>query len=227
MGTTLKNCKWYFILLNSVLLVGIILLLNYGKSVSFITLNAYHPFLLNVFFINFTFVGDGIFALCLISIYLFYFKKKKEGIAYLYAFLFSGIVVQIIKNLVDAPRPRLFFEAGQYLHFIDGVSLANYSSFPSGHTATAFAIATVFILFHQGIYSQLFVLLTAILVGYSRIYLAQHFLLDVMIGAVIGSVTGLIAFILVKHSKRIGKSIKTMHQFSPQQMSAPSSIQPV
>jgi hypothetical protein len=43
--------------------------------------------------------------------------------------------VQIIKNLVNAPRPRLFFEAGQYLYFIDGISLANHSSFPSGDDA--------------------------------------------------------------------------------------------
>ncbi len=227
MSTNLRNCKWYFISLNGILLAGVLLLLMYGKSVSFITLNAYHPFLLNVFFINFTFIGDGIFALCLIALYLFYFKRKKEGVAYLYAFLFSGIVVQIIKNLVDAPRPRLFFEAGQYLHFIDGVSLANHSSFPSGHTATVFAIATVFVLFHQGIYTQLLVLLTAILVGYSRIYLAQHFLLDVMIGAVIGSAAGLMAFVLVKNSKKIGRSIKSMHQLSTQQVSPPSSIQPI
>lgn len=105
------------------------------------------------------------------------------------SFLFSGIVVQGIKNFVFAPRPRLFFEQGQYLHFLDGVSMANYASFPSGHTATVFALATVYAIYTHSKLKQLFYLWLAVLVGYSRIYLAQHFLLDVIIGAIIGTAT--------------------------------------
>jgi len=224
--SVLRQNKMYFTGLLFVLLISTLFLLINGKTTAFISLNSYHPFLLNVFFINYTFIGDGIFALCLIAAMFFYYKRKKQGFALLYSFLISGLVVQIIKNLVDSPRPKLFFEAGQYLNFIDGVSLANNSSFPSGHTATAFAIATVMVLMMKDKTSQLLILIAAVLAGYSRIYLAQHFLLDVMIGAAIGSTSGVLSFYLAKNLKGIKKSIKKMHSL-PDHTSSPGAVQPV
>ena len=50
---------------------------------------------------------------------------------------------------------------------------------------------------------QLFILIAAILVGYSRIYLAQHFLLDVLIGALIGSGSGILAVYLSPKYKKL------------------------
>jgi membrane-associated phospholipid phosphatase len=202
----------YFAGLLLVLFTATLMLIIDGKVASFVSLNAYHPFLLNVFFINYTFMGDGIFALCIVGL-LFYYKKKQHAITMLYAFLISGIVVQVIKNLVGSPRPKLFFEAGQYLHFIDGVSLANNSSFPSGHTATAFGIATVLVLMLKNKTWQPHILISAVLVGYSRIYLAQHFLLDVMIGAIIGCTSGIAAFYLAKNIKAIKPSVKRWRLF--------------
>ncbi|MEO6546661.1 MAG: phosphatase PAP2 family protein [Ferruginibacter sp.] len=199
----LRTCNWYFSGLLTLLIVSSFLLLVYGKSTSFIYLNSYHPFLLNVFFINYTFIGDGIFAVCVIALFLFYFKKKQSGIALLSSFLISGLTAQVMKNLFNSPRPRLFFEAGQYLYFIDGVTLSNNASFPSGHTATAFAIATVLALMIKNKNQQLLILTAAALVGYSRIYLAQHFLLDVMIGAVIGSTSGILSLYLAVKMKDI------------------------
>ena len=225
--TALSQNKIYFIGLFIVLFAAIIFLALNGKEAAFISLNSYHPFLLNVFFINYTFMGDGIFALCLTAAILFYFKRKQQGLALLYSFLISGIVVQLIKNLVTSPRPKLFFEAGQYLHFIDGVSLSNNSSFPSGHTATAFAIATVMVVMMKNKSWQLLILIATVLVGYSRIYLAQHFLLDIIIGAMIGSASGVLSVYLAKNIKGIKRSIKKMHRLSPNTSSSPSAIQPV
>ena len=121
-------------------------------------------------------------------------------------------MVQLIKNLVNAPRPRLFFEPGQYLYFVDQVSLANNSSFPSGHTATAFAIATVFIIMIKNKKWQLPILAAAVLVGYSRIYLAQHFLMDVLIGAIIGIASGLLAVSVSMNIKSIRISFRKMQR---------------
>lgn len=207
-----RNKSFFFISLLFFLLAGTVLLIFAGKSATFISLNSYHPFWLNVFFINYTFIGDGIFALCLIAVVSFYFKKRPEGISLLVAFLLSGFIVQLLKNLISSPRPKLFFEPGQYLFFLDGVSLSNNSSFPSGHTATAFAIATVLILCVKNRNWQLPILCSAILVGYSRIYLAQHFLIDVLIGALIGSLSGVIAVYAVRNFKRIKAGFKKMHQ---------------
>jgi membrane-associated phospholipid phosphatase len=215
-----KN-KIYFTGLISILLSSAVFLIFNGKTAAFISLNSYHPFLLNVFFINYTFIGDGIFALCLIAAMFFYLKKKQQGFALLYSFLISGIAVQIIKNLTDSPRPKLFFEAGQYLHFIDGVTLANNSSFPSGHTATAFAIATVMVLMMKNKSWQLFILISAILVGYSRIYLAQHFLIDIIIGSLTGSLSGIVSVYLIKNSRGIKGAVKKWHRINNIQPAAP------
>ena len=199
-----------------------------GKEAAFISLNSYHPFFLNVFFINYTFMGDGIFAICLIAAMFFYFKRKKMAVALLSSFLISGIASQLLKNMVSSPRPKLYFEAGTYLNFIDGVTLTGNSGFPSGHTATAFAIATVLALMIKNKKWQLLILPAAALVGYSRIYLAQHFLLDVLIGAAIGSSSGILAVYLAKNVKVIKRSIKKMHRLSPPAAaSSPSAIQPV
>lgn len=147
----------------------------------------------------------------------------------LISFIISGLAAQIIKNLVNSPRPKLYFEAGQYLHFIDGVNLANNSSFPSGHTATAFAIATVVVLMISNKKGQLFIVLAAALVGYSRIYLAQHFLLDVIIGAIIGCTSGVMAVYLAMNFKAIRSSISKIQLFknNRRQLRSPSSVQPV
>jgi membrane-associated phospholipid phosphatase len=201
-----KNCTWFFGGLIILVIASAVLLLAAGKTGSFISLNGYHPFIMNVFFINYTFVGDGIFAFCLIG-FCFYQKKRQTAITLLVSFLLSGIIVQVIKNAVIAPRPKVFFEPGQYLYFIDSISRTGFSSFPSGHTATAFAIATVLVLMIKNKKWQLQVLIAAALVGYSRIYLAQHFLIDVIIGAAIGSLTGIASLYLVLNINGIRQTI--------------------
>ncbi len=189
-----------------IILAGSMLLLGIdGKSQAFILLNTYHSFFLDNFFIYYTYLGDGIFALCLTALLFFYFKKKQMALALLLSFSISGLVAQTIKNLIAAPRPRLFFESNEYAHFINGVSLANNSSFPSGHTTSAFAVATVLALMIKDKRWQIFLLLIASIVGYSRIYLAQHFLLDVIIGAIIGTGAGAFAVYLANTITSIKK----------------------
>lgn len=225
----LINCRWYFLGLFLFVATSVLLLIIYGKTTCFISLNSYHPYWLNVFFINYTFMGDGIFAIVLFALIYFYFKRKQQGFMLLLSFIISGLAVQLIKNFINAPRPKLFFEAGQYLHFVDGVSLANNSSFPSGHTATAFAIATVLVLMMSNKNKQLLILLAALLVGYSRIYLAQHFLLDVIIGAVIGTASGVMSVYFAFNFNQISHSVGKMQYLKNNklQIKPPATIQPI
>ena len=217
--------KIYCIGLLTILFSASLFLVFSGKEAAFISLNSYHPFFLNVFFINYTCMGDGIFALCLIAVMLFYFKRKKMAIALLSSFLISGIASQFLKNMVNSPRPKVYFEAGTYLNFIDGVTLTGNSGFPSGHTATAFAIATVMALMIKNKKWQLLILPAAALVGYSRIYLAQHFLLDVIAGAILGSLSGVLAFYLATSRINIKSIFKKMYPVSAEPASSPAVIQ--
>jgi membrane-associated phospholipid phosphatase len=219
--------KIYFTCLLALLASGVLFLVLNGKEAVFLSLNSYHPFFLNVFFINYTFMGDGIFAFFLIGLMFFYFKRKQCAFALLYSFLISGLIAQVIKNLVNAPRPKLYFEAGTYLNFIDGVTLTGNSGFPSGHTATAFAIATVLALMMKNKKWHLLILPAATLVGYSRIYLAQHFLLDVIAGALLGSIAGVLAFYIAQNRVNIKIAFKKMHRISSPAQSPATGIQTV
>ena len=197
----IKKKLSYFIVLSTILLCGVFWLLVSGKGTCFLILNAYHSFWLDQFFIRYTYVGDGIFSIVLSILYLIWFRANKTGWMLLYSFLLSGLIAQVFKNLYPSPRPKLFFDNTHILSFIDGVTLSNSSSFPSGHTTTAFAVATVLVLVLKNAKWQLGILLIALGVGYSRIYLGQHFLGDVLAGMFIGTVSGFVCVWGVDNNK--------------------------
>jgi membrane-associated phospholipid phosphatase len=184
------------------MIAGILLLLVDGKTMSFISLNSYHSFWLNVFFLYYTFVGNGVFALCLSAFCFFLLKKRHLALTLIAAFLSSGILAQIIKHIFNSPRPKSYFGTTEQEYFIKGIDFAYNNSFPSGHTATAFAVATVLVLYMKNKKFQVPVLFAAFLVGFSRIYLGQHFLLDVLVGASIGVVCGIGCTYLIKHTEK-------------------------
>jgi membrane-associated phospholipid phosphatase len=169
------------------LAAGFVLFFVKGKAGSFLLLNNWHSSLADEFFIQYTNFGDGIFAV-LFSLFLFFvLKKRKAGFVMLIAYASTGIVAQIIKPLVESPRPETYFFPQRFSFFIDDVIHTGHSSFPSGHTVTAFALAAVLSYYAgKNTVLQLLFLLFAISVGYSRIYLSQHFLIDVLAGSFIG-----------------------------------------
>jgi undecaprenyl-diphosphatase len=76
-----------------------------------------------------------------------------------------------------------------------GVRIADHS-FPSGHTASSFAAATVLSTFYPNAAPLVFTL--AGLVGVSRVHLGHHFPSDVTAGALIGVGTGTFTAWLLK-----------------------------
>ena len=95
------------------------------------------------------------------------------------------------------PRPKWFFTYGsepRELHYVPGVENWLYDSFPSGHTTVAFAFFFSIALCMKNTKLAALFFLAAIAVGYSRIYLSQHFLLDVFFGSIIGTIGTLVVF---------------------------------
>ena len=179
---------WFTICFLLFLLLSSSILFIADSAEAFLLLNSYHNYALDVFLNLYTFVGNGLFS---IGVWAYLLWKKKFLLAkqVITAFLLSGIIVQIIKHLVFAPRPKLFLSASAYNHFIDGVTLSGNSAFPSGHTASAFALATVLALSAQNVRRSLIYLLAAIIAAYSRLYLGHHFITDIIIGALLGVAT--------------------------------------
>jgi len=166
--------------------VGLIFLLAKGKTSTFIFLNPFHQSLLDVFFINFTYLGDGIFAVAVIVL-LMVLRRWSQAWQILTAFLLSALLAQIFKNVFSMRRPWEVFEHGEKdAYFIDGVTRRGFSSFPSGHSTTVFTLATMLAIFEKNKKTNVLYLFAAVAVGYSRIYLGQHFLTDVLMGSFLG-----------------------------------------
>jgi membrane-associated phospholipid phosphatase len=109
-------------------------------------------------------------------------------------YLFSGIISQVLKRTIQAPRPHAIISHGEYPYFIDGITHSGMTSFPSGHTTSVFALAILLALNTRDKRISLIYLITAIITGYSRIYLGQHFLADVVAGALIGVLSALLIY---------------------------------
>lgn len=195
-----KHCPLFFAVLVSILMIGLISCALTSKLTSFNFLNFYHRPFLDVFFSYYTFIGDGLMCLLTIIVLLF-LKRKKLSLALLLAFLGSGLIVQILKKLLHEPRPSLYFDqiGFKYSYFVIGIQKMQSASFPSGHSASAFAMCIVMALYFKDNRVSILCLFLALFAGYSRIYLAHHFLPDVMAGALIGSVSGLLTYYFTWH----------------------------
>jgi membrane-associated phospholipid phosphatase len=96
----------------------------------------------------------------------------------------AATLVFVLKDILERSRPELAHPGTAD----PLVATPSSYSFPSGHTATAFATATVIGLLHPRLRLPVFALAT--LVGLSRIYLGVHFFFDVVAGAALGIAVG-------------------------------------
>ena len=173
-----------------------------------ISLSDKHPFFLNVFFVNYTFMGNSLFAFALILLLVFYFKKYRLASSLFISVLLTVLFVQIIKNLIHGAAISWYIERGQYLFFEDESGLGNYYSFPSGYTATGFAIASIMAAQQNNAMKVLLIYVGAGILGFSRIYLAQHNLSEVLGGATIGMAAAFISLNIIQHFGLNFKAIK-------------------
>ena len=149
------------------------------------------PYVLCVLLLLFSRIGDGVFASC--------------GLA------LSALTTQLFKHIINAPRPYRWFAMNMpdiSLPAVEGVRFNEWFSFPSGHTTSFFALAFVACIlvtrnsrFSRFSCSALQVLLfiAAAMGGYSRIYLSQHFALDVLAGIVVGMGITLASYAVLQH----------------------------
>lgn len=180
-----------------------LLLLTYlfGNHLLFLYLNADLGGLADVFFHYFTYLGEAIPWIAALILILSF--QKKAFWLLLFCFLISTLFAQGIKNsLPPQPRPTKAIADHALIHTVKGVELHEYFSFPSGHTTTAF---TIFLL-AAALINQKWVIpvgfIYALLIAYSRIYLAQHFPLDLAGGMISATAT---IYLSIYLSSIIGK----------------------
>lgn len=135
-----------------------------------------------IYFLN----THGVLILLVVVVgYLWFVEKsKEEAIHVIIACALAGGVALILKELFSVPRPYL----------TEGLApLAGYSvrtdSLPSLHSTLAFALATTVVL-HQRKFGILLFLVASI-IGIGRVLANVHYPGDIVLGAVIGTVTSL------------------------------------
>ncbi len=170
-------------------ITALFIVLFLDKGTFLFWLNKRHNPFGDLFFTYITHLGEGLIFVLTGLIFLFY---RFYNVVLLILVGFSQyFLVYFAKAIVfDLPRPSVFYEGKEMVYrVLEGVSMEAKYSFPSGHTATAFALATLLICLTKNKLLQVLYMLGAILVAISRIYLFQHFLVDTLAGAVIGMLT--------------------------------------
>ena len=180
-----------------------VLIVIQGKNGSFQLINNNHNEITDQFFKYFTHYGDGVMWAPL-ALFCFFFKRK-YFIVVLAAAIISTLLAQFLKRIVypDELRPISYLSENFPVHIINGVTMRRSHSFPSGHTTTAFTMALIMAhMINKKAWSIMLIIL-AFLAGYSRVYLSQHFLTDVLGGMCIGVISGIIALLLKKERKAL------------------------
>lgn len=156
----------------------------------------------DLFFKFASLLGEYIPYLAGIAIFI-YLKKYLYAAAMPALAILVTIVSYLSKSYFSHYRPATFFKEMDLLDqvvFVEGIFLnKGASSFPSGHTMSAFAIYFFLALALPKLkYLSGSLFAVAFLVAISRIYLVQHFFEDVYLGSIMGVLIGLIVFMLVQ-----------------------------
>ncbi len=127
-------------------------------------------------------------------------KWREVGVMILRALAITTVCNSVIvKELLARPRPfELDYDWWLAVYRYPGfVARPDSFSFPSGHTAAAFAAAAA--MFAKSRKGGLLLCVFAALMGFSRVYLEVHYCTDVLFGALFGVVYALIAVAIVRH----------------------------
>ncbi len=173
----------------------------YGKNDSFLMINGHYSVQADYFFNGVTFLGEWLLWVPLFAYALFY--NRDFFIAVLVALVVCTLITHLFKQViyVGQPRPlRLLEGLARAVPIIKDNRYVN--SFPSGHTCTAFTTSLLLAFIIRRNWAPYVFTLIAFLVGYSRVYLAQHFVTDVLAGIFVGIVSSYLALLAYERFRK-------------------------
>ena len=162
---------------------------------------------LDVLMVGITTLGNAGAIFIVLGLSLLITKKyRKAGLAVIVALILMLLCNDLfLKEFFARPRPFNLFETdpekyafwGKSYVYPELISKPTSFSFPSGHTASAFA-AAIALLWHNRKFGVT-VTIFATLMGFSRIYVEVHYCTDVIAGVVSGTICALAAVLIVKY----------------------------
>ncbi len=184
--------------------IGVAYSFTGGQIETHIELNSFHTPFWDTFFKYITEFG-GDLPFILIGIFMLF--NLRDGFFLLLGQGICSLITQIFKYSCAHPRPyTLFTQLGIDLPpTVEGVELWNaFNSFPSGHTSCVFVFLAgiAAILPYRYRILHIFLIIFAFLTGFSRIYLSQHFLADVLFGSIIGMISTVITYVIIYYKNR-------------------------
>ena len=118
--------------------------------------------------------------------------------------------------MFDINRPKFvftYFIKNSKIKYIDGIDMISLNSFPSGHATTSFAVFISLALLSKSQFNKICCLALAVLGAFSRVYLSQHWLIDVTIGSLIGLGFSLLMYIFIMRENCFPKINKPLFKF--------------
>ncbi len=166
----------------------------------------WHSPALDPVFLAFTCLGDGWYLTAICFAALIARKTRPLFWPMITSLVLGGIAgADLLKAIISRERPSL-------LPFAAPQEAWKYNSFPSGHTASAFAVATTFLLFVQETELEPYgwaAIALAAGVGLSRIYRGIHWPTDVIGGALCGVAFGIATYLAFKAAGYTGTASET------------------
>lgn len=137
-------------------------------------------------FIYISYLGEA-YLFIVVAVIIYWLFNKKWAYQFITAFLASTVVVSVMKVLIKRPRP---YQASSEVKSIGTPAHEAYGeqsyAFPSGHSQAASAITTGVLKKSRNSFIWILLISNIILVPFSRLYLGQHYLTDVIAGILIG-----------------------------------------
>jgi membrane-associated phospholipid phosphatase len=138
-------------------------------------------------------------------ILLLLFYRIRYAIIGAASFISTGVFVQILKRSFSFPRPSEAITHFDQLQQIPWLDLAGANSFPSGHSAVLFAMCCFLSLIFNNRKWGILLVLIAIFGSLTRVYLAQHFLVDILFGSMIGVTFTALLYRYLTRSQRLSQ----------------------
>lgn len=137
-------------------------------------------------------LGDGPFYVAL-TLFIWWMDRQGGGefaLTAMAAYALEVPLFVLLKHLIKRPRPADALESLSAF-----IQPADRFSFPSGHTAAAFVMATLLCVFYPPVMALALGL--AVMVGLSRVLLGVHYPSDILAGATLGFSCAMIGLWLV------------------------------
>jgi len=208
--STISLRSFILVIISLLLITSPLLFLD--KEIPSLWVNSWHSPFLDVFFRYITYLGDG---LILIPVLIFLlFNSYTLSAIFAVTTAFEAVLVQLVLKkgfFAYLDRPSAYIPNFDQLHTVAGENIHSLHTFPSGHTQTIFMVIVFIALAakkRNGF--NILLIVVALLTGLSRIYLLQHFFVDVWVGAAIGFSIPVMAIYLLQKYGKYPKSDKSL-----------------